>query len=319
MLISTIAMFTEADPTFAAEYLLKARDFEGELVTGDPKDHLNGFTWCSCWYDYWQEVEDYNETGVLFTGVNKDIFPEVFIFASVAMDQYRVWIYQMDESGDRSLEVSIDNDQPTKVGFDYNEWGSYWKWLDLGIHEISENTVIKVKAVGGFTNHGQPYNQRRGGFMAILLTTDTTDQYPAIDMEKNRCGLQIDNDSDSDGIFDTSDNCPEISNPQQEDYDSDNIGDACDDDDDSDGVLDINDACNETMIGAFVDENGCSGRQNIDMACPCDINPAWKNHGQYVSCVSNTAEEQLDLGLINQAEKSEIVSEQAKSDCGKKK
>jgi hypothetical protein len=63
MLISTIAMFTKADPTFAAEYLLKARDFEGELVTGDPKDHLNGFTWCSCWYDYWQEVEDYNETG----------------------------------------------------------------------------------------------------------------------------------------------------------------------------------------------------------------------------------------------------------------
>ena len=35
-------------------------------------------------------------------------------------------------------------------------------------------------------------------------------------------------DSDGDGIFDSEDNCPNISNPNQADEDGDTIGDACD-------------------------------------------------------------------------------------------
>ena len=42
---------------------------------------------------------------------------------------------------------------------------------------------------------------------------------------------------------DVCDNCPDITNPYQEDLDGDNIGDVCDDDDDSDGILDENDNC----------------------------------------------------------------------------
>ncbi len=41
-------------------------------------------------------------------------------------------------------------------------------------------------------------------------------------------GEIIDNDSDDDNICDDVDNCPEVYNPNQEDFDSDNIGDACD-------------------------------------------------------------------------------------------
>ncbi len=41
-------------------------------------------------------------------------------------------------------------------------------------------------------------------------------------------GEIIDNDSDDDNICDDQDNCPDVYNPNQEDFDSDNIGDACD-------------------------------------------------------------------------------------------
>ena len=49
-------------------------------------------------------------------------------------------------------------------------------------------------------------------------------------------------DSDGDGILDNSDNCPNDSNPDQNDFDADGLGDACDPDDDNDGVDDSNDA-----------------------------------------------------------------------------
>ena len=50
--------------------------------------------------------------------------------------------------------------------------------------------------------------------------------------------INLDNDDlDGDGIINAEDNCPETSNPDQEDLDADTIGDACDNDIDGDGVL----------------------------------------------------------------------------------
>ena len=66
--------------------------------------------------------------------------------------------------------------------------------------------------------------------------------------------------------------------------------------------------------------DGCSGEQLVDLDCQCYTEPAWKNHGQYVSCAAHAAEDQLAAGLITpEAEKDDIVSARAKSGCGKKK
>ena len=50
-------------------------------------------------------------------------------------------------------------------------------------------------------------------------------------------------DTDSDGIADDEDNCPDDANPDQIDTDGDSDGDACDADDDDDTVADAADNC----------------------------------------------------------------------------
>ena len=59
----------------------------------------------------------------------------------------------------------------------------------------------------------------------------------------SRCVTDLEADRDRDSIADNVDNCPNIENPEQEDLDGDEIGDACDEDDDGDGVDDEDDNC----------------------------------------------------------------------------
>ena len=105
-------------------------------------------------------------------------------------------------------------------------------------------------------------------------------------------------DSDNDGVINPADNCTDVVNPGQENFDADEFGDACDpypadaenllvclgevsglsdevdllreevaslraqiEDNDGDGVIDSNDACPETPAGSEIDSSGCSRGQ----------------------------------------------------------
>ena len=79
-------------------------------------------------------------------------------------------------------------------------------------------------------------------------------------------------DDDGDGVINSLDNCPDISNPDQADHDMgispggttppDDLGDACDPNDDNDDYLDEIDVCPRGAVawdadGADADGDGC--------------------------------------------------------------
>ena len=82
---------------------------------------------------------------------------------------------------------------------------------------------------------------------------------------------------------------------------------------DGDAVHDDADNCPGTPAGEVVNASGCS----IDQLCPCENQ--WKNHGRYVSCVEDAAEDFAAAGLIVEEEKGAIVSEAGQSSCGANK
>lgn len=91
-----------------------------------------------------------------------------------------------------------------------------------------------------------------------LPTNDVTDT------DGDGLGDACDDDDDNDGVLDTVDNCPLVSNSLQDNFDGDLLGgDACDDDDDNDGVLDIDDACPFTPPDNTIDNLGC-GDDDVD-------------------------------------------------------
>ncbi|MBC8312543.1 MAG: thrombospondin type 3 repeat-containing protein [Candidatus Marinimicrobia bacterium] len=53
---------------------------------------------------------------------------------------------------------------------------------------------------------------------------------------KPNLGTEVNSDLDGDGVVDEADNCPNIANSNQSNYDGDGLGDACDSDIDNDGV-----------------------------------------------------------------------------------
>ncbi len=92
-------------------------------------------------------------------------------------------------------------------------------------------------------------------------------------------------DEDADGIPDEFDNCVQIANPEQLNFDGDEFGDVCDPDDDNDAVIDADDNCPRIPNQAQGDNDGdgdgdaCDGDDDNDFVpdvednCPFVTNP----------------------------------------------
>src|SRR5207244_614749 len=130
-------------------------------------------------------------------------------------------------------------------------------------------------------------------------------------------GDACDADDDNDTILDGADNCPTTANADQGDFDGDGLGDACDPDADNDGVIG-GDICPRTLLGEVVDPStGCSVGQLCPTSGPRGTSLTWRNHGQYVSCVSTSASKLFAAGLITAAQRDALVTAAAHSTVGK--
>jgi cyclophilin family peptidyl-prolyl cis-trans isomerase len=119
----------------------------------------------------------------------------------------------------------------------------------------SQFFIVDSDAVGADGTPGTPHlNGVHTVFGKVIDGTSVVDsiseiatgQYdrPVVDIVIEQAIMisGADVDLDSDGINNDADNCPDDANPNQEDFDNDNMGDACDDDNDNDLVNNSDDA-----------------------------------------------------------------------------
>ncbi len=135
------------------------------------------------------------------------------------------------------------------------------------------------------------------------------------DSDGDSLGDVCDPDDDNDGVTDDIDNCPLIPNLGQDDFDGDGQGDACDGDDDGDFVLDEDDLCPRTPLDVPINDDGCSGTQLVGLACS-DYDPCgFRNHGQYVKCITHAANAARDADLLTNRERAAVVRAAAHTHC----
>lgn len=169
--------------------------------------------------------------------------------------QHTVYIRVQTESGTWSLydtatftvdpnaidnTVTLENEVLTA---NFEATGSLYQWLDCnsGGTEIANAT-------------GQSFAPTVTGSYAVQISFNGE----TVVSDCIEVTIDNSNDSDSDGIENDIDNCPDTPNPDQLDSDGDGQGDVCDEDDDNDGVSDDMDLCPGTADGTAVDFDGCA-------------------------------------------------------------
>jgi len=166
---------------------------------------------------------------------------------------------------------------------------------DTGFNEYGNGGFYNLKVSGGIFSSGDQDNDGVQNHLDNCPEISNVDQ---LNSDSDAAGDACDADDDNDSFLDATDNCPVISNTDQANNDNDANGDACDDNDDNDNFNDNVDNC------PFVANNNQLNSDNDSLGNACDINDDNDNFNDNVdNCplVSNNSQANLDGDTLGDA------------------
>ena len=222
----------------------------------------NSFT-TNTWYDVVKGSYSWNltaNTGVdvdlKFIARNKEtlVEKEISVEVDVLENEFTFTAEPVSPSGTAGQPVNInfliDNRGNNGVTFSMTYSSNVFGILTYKGEEIEPNIPITVEN-GSFTASYTSFEQNTAEIVFTTLNSNDSSVTDSVTIEYGTSS-----DSDSDGVLDINDNCPNTPNPDQADTDGDGQGDACDDDIDGDGVLNGDDNCPLTPNPSQADSDG---------------------------------------------------------------